>query len=167
MPVCYNRRNCKTVVKTMKDKSACISTQELWAKLFRTASLDRYLSESGAGVELPAFSTYLTGLCRAKGEKPAHILNRCNIESSYGHRLFSGGRKPSRDTVLQLAFGLELDAEETQQLLKVARAAPLHPRVKRDAVIAFCLHRNLPLVEAQQLLSENGLPILGGKKHGE
>lgn len=148
-------------------KDSHISTQELWAKLFRAETAGRFFAENNAALELPAFSEYVTELCRAKGKKPAHVLNRCSIDSSYGHRLFAGGRNPSRDTVLQLAFGLELDADEAQQLLKVARAAPLHPRVKRDAVIAFCLHRQMSLFEAQQLLSENGLPILGGKKHGE
>ena len=86
--------------------------------------------------------------------------------SSYGHRLFAGGRNPSRDTVLQLAFGFELDPEGAQELLKIARAAQLHPKVKRDAVIAFCLHRGQSLIEAQQALMDHGLPILGGARNG-
>lgn len=151
----------------MNNQSARLSTQELWAKLFRAPSADRFLTESAAALELPAFSAYVTDLCTAKEEKPGRVLKRGGIESSYGHRLFNGERNPSRDTVLQLAFGLELDTDETQQLLKVARAAPLHPRVKRDAVVAFCLHRHLPLVDAQQILAQNALPLLGGGKRGQ
>lgn len=151
----------------MKDKSTSMTTQELWAKLFRAASAERFLAESAETAELPVFSEYITKLCGAKGEKPERVLKRGNLESSYGHRLFAGGRNPSRDTVLQLAFGLELDTDAAQQLLKVARAAPLHPRVKRDAVIAFCLHHRMSMIEAQQILAENGLPILGGGKRGE
>ena len=154
-------------VMQVNDKSTSITTQELWAKLFRSSSAERFLADSGEALELPAFSDYITELCKAKGEKPERVLKRGDIESSYGHRLFAGGRNPSRDTVLQLAFGLELDADAAQQLLKVARAAPLHPRVKRDAVIAFCLHHHRPIIEAQQLLSENNIQILGGNRHGE
>ena len=92
------------------------------------------------------------------------MIKRSDLESSYGHRLFSGTRNPSRDTVLQLAFGLELDADGAQQLLKVARATALHPRVKRDAVIAYCLHHHKSLPQTQQLLLDNSLPLLGGKR---
>ena len=151
----------------MNDKSTSMNTQELWAKLFRSSSAERFLTDSGEAMELPAFSDYITELCNAKGEKPERVLKRGNIESSYGHRLFAGGRNPSRDTVLQLAFGLELDTDAAQQLLKVARAAPLHPRVKRDAVIAFCLYHHTSMIETQQILAENALPILGGGKRGE
>lgn len=151
----------------MQDKSTSISTGELWARLFKSPSVDGFLAESSGACELPSFSDYITELCKAKGEKPERVIKRGNIETSYGHRLFSGGRNPSRDTVLQLAFGFELNADEAQQLLKVAHAAPLHPRVKRDAVIAFCLHHHTSMIETQVILAENGLPILGGGKRGE
>jgi hypothetical protein len=149
----------------MTEKSTDISTRELWARLFHAPSAGDYLTDSDP-YELPDFSAYITELCTGRGEKPERILKRADIESSYGHRLFSGARRPSRDTVLQLAFGLGLDADGAQQLLKVARAAALHPKVKRDAVLAWCLHRHAPLTEAQQILLDNGLPILGSAKNG-
>ena len=65
--------------------------------------------------------------------------------------------------MLQLAFGLELDSDETQQLLKVARATALHPRVKRDAVIAYCLYHHMSFMDVQELLFENSMPIIGSK----
>ena len=149
----------------MNEKSASVSTQELWARLFKSPSVDAFFADYGSALELPAFSDYIMELCAAKGEKPERVIKRGNIETSYGHRLFAGGRNPSRDTVLQLAFGLELNADATQQLLKVAHMAPLHPKVKRDAVIAFCLHHHSPLTEAQQVLHDNHLPLLGGAKY--
>ena len=138
-------------------KKTDLSTQELWAKLFEAPTVEDYFNQSKHSQSLAVFSDYITGLCREKGEKPEQILNR----------LFSGSRNPSRDTVIQLAFGFELNADEAQQLLKTARLSALHPRVKRDAVIAFCLHNQKPLITAQQLLYENNLPILGGKHIGK
>lgn len=120
----------------MKDKTTSVSTRELWARLFQAPTVDGFLAEDSGSCELPAFSDYIKELCKAKGEKPERVIRRGNIETSYGHRLFSGMRNPSRDTLLQLAFGFELTTDEAQQLLKVAHAAPLHPKVKRDAVIA-------------------------------
>ena len=88
----------------MKENSTGASTQELWARLFRAATADCFLAENGSAAELPAFSDYITEICEAKGEKPERVIKRGDIESSYGHRLFAGGRSPSRDTVLKLAF---------------------------------------------------------------
>ena len=44
---------------------------------------------------------------------------------NYAYQLFNGTRKPSRDKVIQLAFGFGLSVDDTQELLKVARQAPL------------------------------------------
>ena len=144
-----------------------LSTQELWARLFQAASPDLILNSPLSGEDLPPLSEYLKALCKARGEKAERILKRADIESSYGHRIFSGQRNPSRDTMLQLAFGFELDVEETQQLLKIARATALHPRVKRDAVIAFCLHHHYSLVDTQQILFNNDMPTIGEKTNGK
>ncbi|MBP5159392.1 MAG: hypothetical protein ILP10_03740 [Lachnospiraceae bacterium] len=140
------------------------TTNELWGKLFGAPQVGTYLDEAGDNL-LPEFSEYIKALTLAKGEREEAVIRRGGIESSYGHRLFKGARNPSRDTVLQLAFGLELDSDGTQQLLKVARATALHPRVKRDAVIAFCLYNHKSFMETQELLYDNGLPTIGEKRH--
>ena len=148
----------------MTETAKYVPTLELWARLFQAPTVDRYLADNAEACKPPAFSDYIGRLCQSRDEKPEWVINRSGIERSYGHRLFSGTRNPSRDTVLQLAFGFDLTTDETQQLLKVARATPLHPKVKRDAIIAFCLHNHLSIMEAQQTLFENGQPIMGGKK---
>ena len=148
----------------MDDETGRITTRELWARLFKSPSLESLLSGED-DYELPALSDYLKGLCEARGEKPEGVINRSGIDRSFGHRVFTGKRNPSRDTVLQIAFGFGLSTDETQQLLKVARVTALHPKVKRDAVIAFCLHKRWTLVEAQDALHEFGLPLLGGARY--
>ena len=142
----------------MKDK---VTTQELWGKLFKANGVEDYLNNADDD-QFPTFCEYISSLCAAKGENEESVIKRGHIESSYGHRLFKGTRNPSRDTVLQLAFGLELDSDGTQELLKVARVTTLHPRVKRDAVIAYCLYHHRNLMETQDLLYENELPMIGG-----
>lgn len=140
-----------------------ISTGELWARLFKAPSIGTFLDEH-SGTTLPIFSDYLSQLSDARGLKREAVINRADIERSFGHRLFNGTRNPSRDTVLQLAFALGLSTDETQQLLTVANASTLHPKVKRDAIIAYCLHNGRSLMETQQLLYEYKLPLLGGAK---
>jgi len=144
------------------DKPKSITTAELWAKLFKSASMEGYLTGSDGIQVLPDFCEYISALLKDKNEKAETVIKRGGLESSFGHKLFSGTRNPSRDTVLQLAFGFELDADETQQLLKIARATALHPRVKRDAVIAYCLQHQKTFMETQELLYDNHLPLIGG-----
>ena len=148
----------------MEGNSRRITTRELWARLFKAPSIDSLLSWED-DFELPSLSDYLAGLCEVRDERPEAIINRSGIDRSFGHRIFSGKRNPSRDTVLQLAFGLQLSTDDAQQLLKVARVTALHPKVKRDAVIAYCLHNGKTLIEAQEALHECGLPLLGGARH--
>ncbi len=143
------------------------TTEEMWGKLFKSNTVEDYLNMTNEEQTLPSFSEYISMLCAGKGENEESVIKRGHIESSYGHRLFKGARNPSRDTVLQLAFGLELDTDGTQQLLKVARATALHPRVKRDAVIAYCLYHNRTFMDTQELLYENGLPTIGGNRSGK
>ena len=148
----------------MKDKSLEITTEELWGRLFASPAVNMYLQSESGRPELPGFAEYITGLCRARNEKPERVIKRADIESSFGHRLFRGGRRPSRDTVLQLAFGFEMDTDEAQELLKVARHAGLHPKVKRDAVIAFCLHKGMSITQTQQYLYDNDMPLIGSRR---
>ena len=140
-----------------------VSTRELWARLFKASTVGGYLTEH-SGTSLPSFSDYLSQLADERDLKRETVITAAGIERTFGHRLFNGTRNPSRDTVLQFAFGLGLGCDETQQLLKVSQMSPLHPKVKRDAVVAWCLHNGKPLMDAQQALFENDLPLLGGLK---
>ena len=149
----------------MKDKTQSLTTQELWARLFEAPSIDNFFSDTDI-YDLPSFSTYISDLAEARNEKPEAIIRRSDLDSSFGHRLFAGTRNPSRDTVIQLAFGFGLSVDEAQLLLHIARKTPLHPKVRRDAVIAFCLHNKMSLIEVQELLHDAGLPLIGGAKHG-
>jgi transcriptional regulator with XRE-family HTH domain len=120
---------------------------------------------SGADAEFyPTFSQYINRLCAEKGVTAAGIIKKANIERTYGHKIFNGTRTPSRDTALQLAFGFKMTFEETQKLLAIARKNPLHPKVKRDAVIVFVLKEGLGLNEVQATLSDLGFPVLGKER---
>ena len=113
---------------------------------------------------MPEFSAFITALSKQRGIAPQRIIEKANIENSFGHQLFKGTRRASRDTVLLLAFGFEADLELAQELLRNARMAQLYPRVKRDAALIYCFSHHMSAIEAQALLQELALPLLGGNK---
>lgn len=148
-------------------KEAMVSTSELFKMIFKTKTLNKVFDTSEKNFDLPLFNEYITKLCIDKNEIAEHIITRSGIERTYGHKIFTGTRNPSRDTIIQLAFGFGLNVDETQELLKIARKSALYPRVKRDIVIIYCLHNNFSIEEAQMYLNDLNLPILGkGNKNG-
>ena len=141
-----------------------LPTSMLWKMLLKAPSADSYLDEQGAEAILPPFHLYISALCKERGEAPDRVIRRADIEKSYGHSLFRGSRKPSRDTVLQLAFGFCADFDLTQTLLRHAGHSLLYPRVRRDVVIGFCLMHGRSLMETQEMLMEKELPLIGGPR---
>lgn len=146
----------------MSEQTHQIRTSVLFKLLFKAPNLEQFMQKNAEEMKLKSFSEYITELCKEQGEVPEHIIRRANIERSFGHQIFRGARKPSRDTVLQLAFGFNADVDTAQELLKYARMSALYPRVKRDTVIIYCLHNRLPMMETQRGLHEMGLPLIGG-----
>ena len=112
---------------------------------------------------LPPFPEHLARLCGEREVARERVIQRAGIERSYGHQLFNGTRRPSRDKVIQLALGLQLNLKETQDLLKVARQGQLVPQVKRDAAILYCIIHNLDISQVQSLLENFNMHTLGSK----
>ena len=141
-----------------------ISTDELLALLFKERNLEHFLQRNESAYLTASFSDYLNDWCRKHLQVPEQVIRRANLEKSYGHQLFSGKRNPSRDTVLQLAFAMQADLRQAQEMLRAARRSPLYPRIKRDAVIIYCLHNRVSLTDTQIILQDLELPLLGGRE---
>jgi hypothetical protein len=137
------------------------STSSLLSRLFKTAGLKDFMETFDGAFIRPSFHGHIQRLCAERGLVPEHVIKNCGIDRTYGHQLFSGIRRPSRDKVIQLALGFPLTVEETQELLKAASKSPLYPKIKRDAVLLYCLKNRLGAIEAQTALQELSLPLLG------
>ncbi|MDD4297898.1 MAG: hypothetical protein PHC69_13240 [Ruminiclostridium sp.] len=140
------------------------STTAFFNRLLEAPDIEQFINENADEMRMQTFCEYITQLCNRFGEVPEHIIRRANIERSYGHQIFRGSRNPSRDTVLQLAFGFGIGVDGTQVLLNYAGKNALYPRVKRDAVLIYCLRNHFTIVETQRVLHEMGLPLLGTGK---
>ena len=134
---------------------------EILAKLKNADDITRFLKRYGKNMVSTAFHKYITGLCVKRDILPAHVIEKSGIERTFGHQLFNGRRKSSRDKVIQLAFGFGMDYEETQELLQAADKSALYPKVKRDAVVIFALLKKMSIFDLQATLSELSLPLLG------
>jgi len=145
------------------DKKERPTTSQLLRELFKASSAEQYLHNHRHDPEPAPLNVYLHSLCTERGVLPAQIIRRANLETSYGYQIFKGTRNPSRDTVLQLAFGFGAGLPLAQELLRRAGMSQLYPRVKRDAVVIYCLLHELALLDAQSILQELALPMIGEK----
>lgn len=76
------------------------------------------------------------------------------------YKLMDGRSHPEQDVLLRIAFTLEMDVEETQQLLKSAHRSQLTATIPRDVCILYGLMNHLDLMEMDEVLTEKGLKPL-------
>lgn len=144
-----------------------IPTTKFLNNLFNAPDLASFIKKNSESMEIPEFHIYISGLCKSQGLIVEQVIRQSNIERTYGHQLFNGTRKPSREKAIQLAFGLGLTVEETQKLLIIAQKNGFYPKVKRDAAILHCIKNKKNIFETQSILQELGLTLLGGdEKYG-
>lgn len=145
-----------------------IDTGMLLRRLEKTLDLKLFLKNYENIMWETAFSEYLTGLCEKNCLVPEHVIKAAQIDRTYGHQLFNGTRKPSRDKVIQLAFGFGMTVNEAQDMLRKAGKNQLYPKIKRDAAVLFCLSKGMDVIETQNMLEALDLTLLGGNwQYGE
>ncbi len=142
----------------MKEKH----TSTLFLELEKNGSFAKFAETNEESFVHSDFSEYISLLSREKEMAPIQVIKNAQIDRVYGHQLFSGVRKPSRDKVLQLAFGFGLSLEETQKLLRMADKSSLYPKIKRDAAVIFGLNNRMQISEVQEFLYALDLPGIGG-----
>lgn len=142
----------------MKEKH----TSTLFLELEKNGTFAKFAEVNEESFIQSDFAEYISLLSMEKEMTPIQIIKNAQIDRVYGHQLFSGVRKPSRDKVLQLAFGFGLSLEETQKLLRMADKSSLYPKIKRDAAIIYGLNNRMQISEMQEFLFSLDLPVIGG-----
>ena len=140
------------------------TTYTMQQRLFSAPDFETFAKDNAPFLSSQPIGDYLVELCAKRGLAMGDVIRRSGVDRTYGYQLFNGTRQPSREKLLQLAFGLQLTVEETQRLLKTAGKSPLYPRILRDAAVMRCLNDGRTLEETQELLSNMELTMLGGEE---
>lgn len=137
------------------------STEELTHEIKDATDIEDYMQRNRRQMITQDLPEYLHELLNARNLKRADIVRDAHIDRPYLYQIFSGKKKPSRDKLIAIAFGMRLSAEETQKMLRISGGRELYARIERDALILFALHQNRSLFEANKLLCEhNCQPII-------
>ncbi len=108
------------------------------------------------------FVEKLNELIRARGEKDSKIYKAAQIDRRLFSKIMSDFRyKPSKDTALALAYALELDLPEAEDLLRRAGFLLTHSDV-RDIVLEYFFREHIYRIhEINIILDELGLRKIG------
>ncbi len=131
------------------------STSELMDELMKAHSLSDYLkanSKHFISSELPA---YLSTILDKKGLVKSAVIKKSELSEVMGYQIFSGVRKPSRDSLICICAAMELNLEEIQTLLKVTQFAQLYPKSKRDSIIINGIAKKKSVAQINEALFDN------------
>lgn len=129
-------------------------TTKLIDELRQTRNIDKYLSKYNFDSNAMSFVDYLEHKVQESGKRKSTIIRCINMSRSYAYEVFSGAKIPSRDKVIMLSFGMEMDFDETQKFLTMAKYNPLHPKDKRDSIIMYAKYNHHTFIETNMLLNE-------------
>ena len=135
-------------------------TEELLERLLAAQSPEAYLDQDlTLDRELP---DYLRGLLAEKGLKRADVIRASGLNGTFVYDVFTGKSRLSRDNALMLALGLGCNLRETQRLLRLDGVSELWPKVRRDAVIIWCVEHGFTRSQTDDELYRLGEKTLFG-----
>lgn len=135
-------------------------TEDIRKELAAAPNLAEYLSENQEYFSSKSVPELLEGLYRETKLSKAEVARRSGMSSVYLHQIFSGKRNPSRDKLICLCIGMNVELEGVQALLKNCGFAELYVKDKRDAVILFGITHGQSLHEINDTLFDQGVDTL-------
>lgn len=120
-------------------------TDSLRLELMDSPDLDEFLTENSDSFMDGSVSDYLIQLINEKKISKSTLAKQSGISEVYLHQIIAGKRKPSRNRVLCICYGLGATVEVTQTLLKLCGFAQLYSANRRDAIILYGLMHGMEL----------------------
>lgn len=137
------------------------STDELLNEIKSTKNILDYMEHNQEEMHLNTLAEALDAWTVKKYDgNIAKVVEKSNLNKSYVYQIFRGKKYPSRDKVIALAFGLALNADETQKLLKQAGYRELYPRDKRDALLLYAINQKMNIIDANEVLYDHEIEVL-------
>ena len=135
-------------------------TGELLEQLLNAPTPDAYLEQDlTLDRTLP---DYLEQLRAAKGLKRSEIIRASDVNATFVYDVFKGKSRLGRDNAIMLALGMGCTLLETQRLLRLDGVSELWPKVRRDAIIIWCINHGFTRLQTDEELYRLGEKTLFG-----
>ena len=137
-------------------------TEKLLELLKKTGSIDAYLQENKDFLLYCNIKEYLRALIREKGITIVQLASDAQLSERYCFQLLSlsNPRHPSRDVLLSMCIGMQLNLDETQTALRIAKLALLYPKDERDSILIYGIEHGKSVMDINELLYHHNLKCL-------
>jgi len=135
-------------------------TDELGFELENSQSIHKYMEANEAEFDDKNFYSFLSALINDSGKPKTRIIVDSCISEPYLYDLLRGAKRPTRNIVIKLAFGLGLTLETTERFLMLAGYRNFYERHKRDSLLKYAFLHSMNISEADNLLVEYGFSIM-------
>ncbi len=136
------------------------TTMDLEKELSSCAQLHSFLESNALSMKEESVSELLKKHMDEKGVSRTEVIAGSGLNDIYAHQILAGKRRPSRDKLLCLCFGLGLSAENVQNMLRDCGYVPLYVKRRRDSIILYALLKSMTLIELNELLYEEKEDLL-------
>jgi len=151
----------KTETEMEKILTGDLKTDELNKRLEHLSSREfsKYLQQLK---EAPTIKKFFDIYSEHYDVSKSDIVKRSGLSRSYAYELLNGIKtNPSRDHLIALCLGAEMDLSTTQYALKVGAVGELYAKVPRDAaIILFINQKKFNIIELNLFLEENGMELI-------
>lgn len=130
------------------------NTDQLLSEIKASDEIKIFLEENDEYIKNYTLVQYLDLLIKEKNLTKKEVINKSELNYTYGYQILNGTRKPTKDKLLQICFGMKATPQETNRILVLANAGGLYSKIRRDCVIIFALEKGLSLIETNELLDE-------------
>lgn len=135
------------------------TTDELLNEI-KSSKLEKYIEHNSQEFSEITLHEYIGNLITERDMKKAKVVARSGLNRIYAYQIFAGKRMPSRDKLMAIGFGLQLNLEEMDKLLCQAGYSPLYARSKRDSIIIYAIVNSKSIFTVNEMLFDNGFEIL-------
>lgn len=136
------------------------NTKDLEKELSVCAEISDFLAQNQEYMHSASVAEQLRYYMEKQSLSRSEVITRSGLNDIYAHQIFSGKRRPSRDKLLCLCFGLKLEPEQVQVFLRDCGYAVLYAKNRRDSIILFALYKEMSLLKLNEKLYEEGEDLL-------
>ena len=136
------------------------STDELLNEIKQTNEIKKFIERNDSEFSDKPLHDMLNEIIADGKLKKSDVIKRSGLNRVYAYQILSGKKSPSRDKLIAFCFGLQLDVDATNSLLKSAGMPVLYARNKRDLIIIYAINSGKTVFITNDLLFENEFEIL-------
>lgn len=134
-------------------------TEDLVNEIISGTDISLYIDTNQDEFINVSLHEHLKGLLQ-KTQLTVSKVAELSYKGEYIYQVFRGIKKPGRDVVLSIALAMQLNLEETRQLLRIARMPFLDARNRRDSIIIYAVNHKLTIPDTNDILYDFNEPCL-------